>query len=168
MAPLTNAFNRLSFIGRRKDKKEEPADLIAETIYSSKSRDRPGSVAYSAEPDKNSKDDDCGAIDKPVLVKDPGPYPSQWPGVPCRKDPVDPRLKCHGTETESINTFLRPDNLLMTEVNLRENQTKPYLVGNKLMREIPIRDPTRQLTDKELRCLHWVVGESVERHGECF
>ena len=122
-----------------------------------------GTTSSTPKSTDNSRGD-CNT-ERGVLKGDPGIAANPIPGIPCRTQPIDSRLKCNVQEHDSINTFLRPDNLLMTDVSIKMDQTKPYLVGNKLMRQIPLRDPSKQLSDKELRCLHWVVGESVERHG---
>lgn len=169
MAPFSNAFQRLSLIGRRRD-------------------DGRKSVAASPRPDlqvarstTNCPTADCLQLTKNVSTDrlarcGPTPaVPTVRPAVrfdpfcgPCTRTTTageNGGASCLG-DCESINTFLRPDNLLMGDANVKMDQTRPYLVGNKLMREIPLRDTTKILSDKELRCLHWVIGESVERHGQ--
>ncbi|XP_055336216.1 uncharacterized protein LOC129586803 [Paramacrobiotus metropolitanus] len=155
MTPITTALNRLSLVGKlKKDKKPVVASSSSKNL-------RPASAKKGG-----GVDDDRDDCQRRELKKEPDIWPNQYPGLPCRTEPIDNRLRCPGMDEDSVNTFLRPDNLLLTEINVKLDQTRPYLVGNKLMKEIPLRDTTKQLNDKELRCLHWVVGESVERHAE--
>ncbi|OQV12333.1 hypothetical protein BV898_13442 [Hypsibius exemplaris] len=178
MAPFTHAFQKLSLIGKRKDDKSDtpksgnlPSTRSATTATCDRLQlTKNISVDRLAKcPDKSGP-----AVIKPAVKYDPlqGPCTKKSTagdagGGGGGRCPVT----CGGfgaasPECESINTFLRPDNLLMGDAHVKMDQARPYLVGNKLMREIPLRDTSKILNDKELRSLHWVIGESVERHAE--
>ncbi|GAV05968.1 hypothetical protein RvY_16014-3 [Ramazzottius varieornatus] len=188
MTPFSNTLHKLSFIGGRKKK-----DLCA-TGKSDICGDSDICGARSCSPpiDNHPLFEEPPLLYEPPAANEPattggcplepsaGGCPLELPSAsnakpaqkfeafcgPCATSGrVEPPPCPEECDQHSINTFLRPDNLLMGDANIRMDQTKPYLVGNKLMREIPLRDTTKILNDKELRGLHWVIGESVERHG---
>lgn len=176
MTPFSSTFHKLSQIGSRKKKglcATGKSDICGDSeIYGTRSiSPTANNNLYDAAPHPHElhKSDDhvstggCPLELPPASNAKPAHKYEAFCG-PCtmQPEPTPCPVEC---DQQSINTFLRPDNLLMGDANIRMDQTKPYLVGNKLMREIPIRDTTKILNDKELRSLHWVIGESVERHG---
>ena len=185
---FTHAFQKLSLIGKRRDEGHKsgvsspksdqlPGVTRSATTATAVAADEQSRLVGSTDRLPQAKCSDSPRV-KAAMRFDTFHGPCATKKVPTvttttttttTSDTRPPGGGCVVPECDSINTFLRPDNLLMGDVHVKMDQTRPYLVGNKLMREIPLRDTSKILNDRELRCLHWVIGESVERHGTgCF